>query len=50
MVAAGGEIDDLPLARDVRWEVANGEPLLDEDAEQPLVEPAREVQLVLAPR
>jgi hypothetical protein len=27
-----------PLARDVRWEVANGEPLLDEDAEQPLVE------------
>src|SRR5262245_1923839 len=50
VVAAGCEIDDLPLARDVRRLVANGKPLLDEDAEQPLVEPAREVQFVLAPR
>jgi hypothetical protein len=26
VVAAGGEINHLPLARDIRWQVANGEP------------------------
>jgi hypothetical protein len=32
VVAARREVDDQPLARDVCWEVANGEPLLNEAA------------------
>src|SRR5215831_4805200 len=32
VVAARREVDDLPLARDVCWEVDNGEPLLNEAA------------------
>jgi hypothetical protein len=32
VVAARREVDDLPLARDVCWEVDNGEPLLLNEA------------------
>jgi hypothetical protein len=32
MVAAGCEVDDLPVAGYVRWQVADRESLLDEDA------------------
>ena len=48
VVAPGGEPHDLPGAGEVGGQVGDRQ-VLDQDAEQPLAEPVREVELLQAP-